>query len=545
MKHQGLVNIFSLLLTISLGCGGDDDSDGRQIDASDAGAQSGAGDTSARSGTGAQSNAGNTSAQSGAGGLQDSDNPASSAGNTNSGSESSPGNSGTSETTASGGSGGSSEIEIDQGPCPGDMECTAPLGVFVCTIPNDLVPPTCSSQEDCEVGDCTPYPESPSYCIRYCAPDPIDKCPSGTICNAIFAAPVCMEGELTPPVCETQEDCDYGECILSLGGVKYCIQPCHLQLTEECPEGTFCTGLFGKFYCADPSTGVPDTCEVDANDCSYGSCLSIEGEDDYCVQECIPRTVETCPNDTTCLSCLQGFAWGDRKPYEPPSCESQSDCSFGTCVRAIDGNKYCVEYCSEPEEVYTVSGMIFDMTSALSGVEVCLYEDSNYCDTTDSDGFFLLSDLPPQDTYMLSAEKSGYQASLVMVFAYQVVYGILFTESEIGEQASLVSVDYPQANTGTIVFLASFFDSEGNYLPVSGFQTSLSPTSGSGPYYSLETNSLSPSLSSSTLVGWGVYFGVSPGTYSLEFSHNTLTCEPWSEVTVADGYMTIVPTYCQ
>lgn len=557
MKYQYLATVFTLFLTISLGCEQGDDSNSSQIGTNGAiepnGTSGSGGQTGANgdiepigaSGSGGQIGASDASAQSGTGGFQDSGNTTSGAGNTDYDSESSPGNSDTMETSSPSGSEDSSEIETDRGPCPGEMECTAPLGEFVCTLPNELAPTTCSSQDDCEVGVCTPVPELSSYCIRYCAPEAIDKCPSGTICNEILGAAVCMEAELTPPVCETQADCSYGECILSLGGTKYCIQPCYVEATEECPEGSFCTGLFGKFYCASPSSGIPDTCDVDANDCRYGSCLSIEGEDDYCVQECIPKYVQNCPDDTSCLAFLQGFACGDRNTYEPPSCESQSDCSFGTCLRAIDGNSYCVEYCAEAEEIYTISGMIFDMTSALSGVDVCLYEDSNYCDITDSDGAFLLSDLPPQETYILSVKKQGYQASLAMVFAFQTVYGLLFKESEIGEQARLASVDYPQTNTGAIIFLANEYDPAGNYSPVAGFQTSLSPMSGAGPYYSLETNSLSPSLSSSTSVGWGAYFGVSPGNYSLGFSHDTLTCESWSDVTVADGYMTIVPTYCQ
>jgi hypothetical protein len=427
-------------------------------------------------------------------------------------------------------------------PCLSGFQCTAPTGVgaFVCTEPAGL-PPLCVDHRDCDFGPCTQV-EGQGYCMQSCGPKPVDQCPAGSVCSALGSGYVCAQsGLLRPPSCNT-ESCPFGECLLSYDADKLCLLPCKVTVVDHCPEGTVCAPFGSElFYCARPSTGLPDTCDSPSETCSYGICLN-SGGTNYCTQGCIPPMVDACPNGTVCRSIgTYGWICSDKTSALPPVCQSQADCAFGTCIRNGD-KSYCTEYCSKPG--LEITGTVFGMSGAVPGVEVCVFENNipneNLCATTNAQGEFAIYNLPEEVFFVLSLTKDGYQSGLQLAIPNSLTSGLIFTEEEIAAAAQVAEVDFPAADTGLLAFLA--LDETG--LPVSGYSVSIRPASGSGPFYNDANNAIDTSLASSSASGWGVFFNLPPGYYSLDFSHASATCEGLSRILIVSGYLSNVVTGC-
>ena len=72
-----------------------------------------------------------------------------------------------------------------------------------------------------------------------------------------------------------------------------------------------------------------DTCNVDI-ECQSGECLTADGGESHCTQECFPTTTEnTCPDGFTCLDLggNMGRCW-------PESSSGGCGCSAGTSGRS-------------------------------------------------------------------------------------------------------------------------------------------------------------------------------------------------------------------
>jgi hypothetical protein len=430
---------------------------------------------------------------------------------------------------------------IVDGGCPSDMLCTAPDGKFVCTDATSGAPPVCTGQSDCSFGTCTPYKDNKSYCTLSCGPAEIATCPSGALCNQILGgAYVCVQNVLSSsPPCTTQKDCAYGQCVPSIGG-SFCIQPCKKpELTDQCPTGTACAPFAAKFYCALPSTGFPDTCTQQNDTCKYGTCLTYEDAgSSYCTQECTPKEVDACPNDTVCLALTAiGQLCSDKKTIAPPVCQSQTDCSFGTCIKFGD-QSYCTEYCSNP--VPYASGTVFGLSGALEGVNVCWRDNNTFCTTTNADGGFAIYDLPSSEKYfVLSMSKTGYQSNLQLAFPGTLTAGLMFTSEEMTKEATAMGVT-PTSGTGSIVFIVY----DGTPATLAGYTVAITPKVGSGPFYADTTGLLSKTATSSSAMGYGAFYNLPAGKYQLDFSHSSLNCTDLPDVIVESGYLTYVVTAC-
>jgi hypothetical protein len=382
-----------------------------------------------------------------------------------------------------GGGGGGQSGNGGSEPCPAGLQCTAPAGAFVCTEPNSGTPPLCTDQTDCTFASCIQF-AGKGYCTQYCGPTPVNECPAGSTCTAFESAFVCAQSGLqNPPSCET-ESCPFGECLVSYNGSKLCLQPCNLSVVEQCPAGTICRsiGLYG-WICAEVATALP------------------------------------------------------------PLCQSQADCVFGTCIASGD-QSYCTEYCTQP--TVDITGVVLGASGELlGGVEVCVFENGNknlnLCTTTNAQGQFALYELPEEVYFILSMSKSGYQSNLQLAFPYTTTSGLMFTEGEIAASAQAVQVTYPAENTGSLAFVA--LDTSG--APVAGYSVSISPSAGSGPFYGNASDTLDNSLTSSSATGWGVFFNLPAGSYSLDFSHASMSCQdPYSQIMVESGYLSYVITAC-
>ncbi|MBN1653385.1 MAG: carboxypeptidase regulatory-like domain-containing protein [Deltaproteobacteria bacterium] len=464
-----------------------------------------------------------------------------------SGYQGSSGSGGDQEEDAAGGQSGEEEdagdaaVEPDLG-CPEGLLCTAPGGSFVCTLAETGIPPTCDDDSDCEFGKCTEY-MGVKFCTQSCGPAVKKECPGASVCNTLFdGATLCAESIIwSAPPCDTDDDCPFGKCLLSYNSQKLCIQPCESTIVSECPNDTACVPLSGKYFCAPPLFGVPDSCSPRNDNCSYGTCVEYLGEQDgYCTQECIPDFVDKCPSGTSCRFLMPvGFFCSEKSTLIPPECDTQDDCEFGTCIK-FGEDSYCTEYCAQPG--IEIIGTILGLTAPVEGVKVCLFEDGeeveDSCTETNADGQFALLGLPEEPVFVLSMSKEGYQSNLELAFANQLTTSLMFTEDEIRDVADAIDISYPEEDTGLIVFSALGVN------PVSGFTAELTPDSGDGPYYANTNNDIDDSLEEASAIGWGAFYNVPAGTYALDLNHDSLVCSDLPEVTVESGYLTYVVTYC-
>ncbi|MBN1653374.1 MAG: hypothetical protein JXA30_06310 [Deltaproteobacteria bacterium] len=434
-------------------------------------------------------------------------------------------------------------------PCPAGLQCTAPAGEFVCTEPATGKPPLCANQSECAFGACTQY-EGQGYCTQACGPAAVDACPAGSICNGLSEGPrVCAQSVAwSSPPCQSQADCPFGECMLSYNGEKLCLLPCRPTLVKQCPGGTACAPftLSGRFYCVRPATGIPDSCSLENDTCGYGKCLGYEDTayegTSYCTQECEPQMVASCPGQTICRAIAPfGFLCSERSTSIPPTCTSQADCAFGTCIKNGD-ESFCTEYCAKPGT--DITGTVYGMSGFLPGVKVCIFENDSVneslCATTDSEGYFALYGLAESSYFIVAMTKDGYQSNLQLALANTLTVGLMYTNEEIALAARSIGVTYPTGNTGIMVFSAL----DSTAYPVAGYTAAITPLSGTGPFYANADNSLDNAQTISSTTGWGAFYNLTPGKYKLDFTHPSLACEDLPDVSIVSGYLTYVVSGC-
>jgi len=242
-----------------------------------------------------------------------------------------------------------------------------------------------------------------------------------------------------------------------------------------------------------------------------------------------------------------GSFCADDSTLLPPECDTQDDCDFGTCVHYA-GQGYCTEYCAEPntEILGTVFGLAEDGEDleGVEGVEVCVFDGKesieDTCTETNEYGQFAILRLDPDvPYYVISMTKEGYQSTLQLAYANQIASTLIFTEEEMEATASELGFDYPVDDTGQIVFMA--FGTES----VEGYTVSMLPEQGDGPYYADENSLPDSSLEEASTSGWGGYFNVPHGTYTLDYTGaGDQICGDIPGVTVVSGYLTYVLSYC-
>jgi hypothetical protein len=430
----------------------------------------------------------------------------------------------------------------DESHCPSGFRCTAPGGVFMCTDQETYLPPLCQEDADCKFGTCSEVLGA-KYCVKECAPEVVAECPGASVCNRLYdGANICAQSIIwSAPPCQTQDDCPFGECQLSYFGLNLCVQPCESTIVQTCPGDTACVPLEGKFFCADPSIGVPPTCSSDG-DCEYGKCVPYY-EQGFCTQECEPPVVDTCPDESVCrFHTPLGFYCSDASTLLPPECQRQADCAYGICIKYGEQG-YCTEYCSQPG--IELIGTVLGTDGPVEGVEVCLFDGEETideeCGETDENGEFALLRLPNQPYFVVSMTKEGYQSSLQLAYANQFTSALIFTEEEMQDAADELGADYLEEDTGQIVFMALSMES------VEGYTVELDREEGDGPYYADEGNELvdPDSLDAASSSAWGAYFNVPVDTYFLDFTgDNNIVCADLPAVTVVEGYLSVVVSYC-
>lgn len=385
---------------------------------------------------------------------------------------------------------------------------------------------------------------------------PPSQCPSGTKCGAPAGALVCTLSDATIPTCANQQACSFGQC-QQYNGQGYCVQTCGPAAVASCAAGSQCTnpvGTYyspqGSFFCTLPDTGLPPDCT--SQTCPYGECV-LYGQTTSCMQPCNAPPPAACAAGAECTVFGVNVVCVKNETGIPPTCNSKADCSFGDCIKT-QGQGYCAQYCNNP--VNRITGLVESyspQSGALipeAGVEVCAYNNAQVpCTNSLTDGSFVLRGVPQADYFVLSLKKSGYVPTLRLSYTYEVQTAvtatILYTEAQMKATANSVGATYPDAANGFITFFGTTTTDDTLSL-LQDFTANLQPKSGMGPVYINSLGSLDKSLTGASAFGSGAYFNVAPATYTMTFSHPSLTCGDPVSVLVVAGYVSAnVPAYCQ
>lgn len=172
-------------------------------------------------------------------------------------------------------------------------------------------------------------------------------------------------------------------------------------------------------------------------------------------------------------------------------------------------------------------------TIPVEGARVCVYQnDAIPCATSAADGTFTLRGLPVMTDIAITIVKDGYRSTL------RAVETASTNMDGTGNPTTLVSVNAPDPpvpvtvdwqNKGqlTIFAIAPLADAGGTYGGDPGATVSLSPMSGSGPYF-LHNDGTYDLAATSFVDVPGQYVNLDPGTYEVTFTDALHNCAPIS-----------------
>lgn len=203
----------------------------------------------------------------------------------------------------------------------------------------------------------------------------------------------------------------------------------------------------------------------------------------------------------------------------------------------------------------TVSGSIVGLitsTTPVSGMKVCVYQTPSIpCVTTGSTGNYQLMGVPANANVLLEYTKTGYLSSLVTV---KTVLGPMSigqfqapTTSEADTFASMVGTTIDP--TKGQILITAFQGAPGSYTGQDNVTATLTPKSGTGPFYLTSGMLPSTSLTTTSTAGIGLFANVSPGDAEVTLTHLSKSCQrmgtSWagstptaSKVKVVAGYLT-------
>ena len=207
---------------------------------------------------------------------------------------------------------------------------------------------------------------------------------------------------------------------------------------------------------------------------------------------------------------------------------------------AADRLSYIQFTCDGPEPYQTAVNLFDYATGApLEGATVCNVE-LDTCVDTDAEGATRVPYLRFADNTFTFTKENYFTANVAYTATENLVSDFIDGIDQISTTMIMraqVDVIVPQAPGMPSVdpeksgIVATTFDRQGN--PISGVSVTLNPASGEGPFYFAEGNLLENATSGSafnteatatTSSGVLTYINVDPGSYTLSFSHDTLTC---------------------
>ncbi|HPS31395.1 MAG TPA: hypothetical protein PLZ43_14135, partial [bacterium] len=316
-------------------------------------------------------------------------------------------------------------------PCPGGYECMADVyqaGVETCVDSarlNIMDGFACSFDYQCVSGTCVEFPMG-KYCATHCE---TESCAAGDCVQigektaeppVMACAPLFMPGHseygqtcafnwecttglecqqdllMCTKACEKDGDCPDGTCYAYTEEIKLCV-PAYQMGTKpdgyipsfcyECENTCYPDNLFQMYYCSSECTTDAEC--FDIGGCAEGYCRhAYPGRsftyglcrfDDDCEKNTTCKEgfcTSECSTSTQCAGYEKVTPTGAQKTCKP--CTTNVECQnvfydLGQCVTDYDGNKYCVEDCTDdpticPEgtKCYFASGD-FKVCSPISG----------------------------------------------------------------------------------------------------------------------------------------------------------------------------------
>lgn len=252
------------------------------------------------------------------------------------------------------------------------------------------------------------------------------------------------------------------------------------------------------------------------------------------------------------------------------ACESNAECSFGTCYK-LGGQGICLQLCTPPDGLpseTSIAGVVVELEPgkgltgvqeekqepALEGVEVCIVAPAtlaNKCATTDADGAFSIDGLPPNRNAAMAAPvtlsftKEGYLPQLQALGLGDGSQSIgnqvrLMTGAYAAELATRLGSTLPDEATGWLQVNAVRFDTgdaSAQYTlrqgalqlaTQEGVSITATPAPGVGPFYTDADEepqvSADPETAVTSISGHAYFLGVAAGTYAFTTAHPTLNC---------------------
>jgi hypothetical protein len=228
--------------------------------------------------------------------------------------------------------------------CDANSNCE---GVCNVGLPQGMCTQSCDDLNPCSDGVCVTFSATSSYCMPSCEDN--TDCRENYSCIDFKCAPLQPLGAQCDDVydcfsCTENENCPDGEQVSCVENV--CSIRCIDQ--SQCVEGTVCAESENEFWCVgiyfQQGAGTSGEICPDGTCADGFTCLSGEGELDYCSNECL--TSRDCPPDMVCRDDATGLKWCFQRNY-CEFCDIDSQCGFeqDKCVTG-DGTEYS-RYCSQ------------------------------------------------------------------------------------------------------------------------------------------------------------------------------------------------------
>lgn len=178
-----------------------------------------------------------------------------------------------------------------------------------------------------------------------------------------------------------------------------------------------------------------------------------------------------------------------------------------------------------PTGTLTINGTLTELTATgaggpIEGVLICVIVPlGGPCVMSAADGTFTATGIPETTEMLVELTAPLYQPALATVTTgtTDVTFSYLMAKRATVSTLGTIIGQRIDATKGQIFVQAG---------DAAGVTVTLSPASGTGPFYSTATGIPSRTLTETTVSGAAVFANVDPGEYIVTFSHATLMCPP-------------------
>jgi hypothetical protein len=178
-----------------------------------------------------------------------------------------------------------------------------------------------------------------------------------------------------------------------------------------------------------------------------------------------------------------------------------------------------------PAGTLTINGTLTELTatgpgSPVAGATVCVIQPAGGpCMVSAADGTFIATGIPENTQMLVELTAPTFHPALATVTTgtTDVTFGyFMIKRSTVGLLGTILGLSI-DASKGQI------FVQSGSSA---GTVVSLSPASGTGPYYSDASSLPSRTLTSTSTSGAAIFANVAPGDYVVTFANPSVTCNP-------------------